>query len=609
MSENTPADGEKDGSFVAISLMVGLILLIILALPLLIAMPIYFILKNRLKFVEYLSGLAFSLVLFLTTSIFYTKDYVKWVVNFFYDQNVKKSDIPFLYLLSSALMLALAVLVFRSTRFSSKIPSLSGYFKKEVISSTGLMPNYEEKELAKKIATVPDSAMTISKEDHSVSSELSFPQRRFPLGIDKSRQTVYIHESELRYHGIIFGSTGSGKTELIKSIAGGLLDLGWYGMILDLKEDTAPGGLKDWCEEYSIHHALPFQEFALSNPEPKYWFSPLHGIGPDEALSTILASQKFEDAFYRALNEKQLGQLITLMHLSHKIDPARYPELTVYDIGNILSSQDLREACKEMVALVTTNLPDYDKKDFDSLMYADKQLKDTAIGLGARLTGLFQTQVGRVALRPGEGREEIDVTIAGLTYVGLDSMGKGEITRLISASVLRRMSVYAADRISGKEKGGSGKIQPRFLIIDEANFVDKKILLELLSRARSAYITCIVCTQGPSDWLAKAKDEPDLTSLLNNCNVSFIMSQGEQSNAEVCASIIGMENKQDITQRIDALGEVMESGTMRNVVDYVVSADEIRSLSTGEVIIRISRPSVRRLWAQTAMRDPARKIR
>ncbi|MGH9153260.1 MAG: hypothetical protein ACRD03_12875 [Acidimicrobiales bacterium] len=51
---------------------------------------------------------------------------------------------------------------------------------------------------------------------------------------------------------------------------------------------------------------------------------------------------------------------------------------------------------------------------------------------------------------------------------------------MISSAVLQRMSVYAAQRSTAKVG------EQRFLIIDESNFVARQIVMNLLSRARSA---------------------------------------------------------------------------------------------------------------------------
>lgn len=434
---------------------------------------------------------------------------------------------------------------------------------------------------------------------NSLNTEEPRGRRSFPVGLNKAGAPVFIREDEINKHGLLFGSTGSGKTESIKVLAAGLMDLGWSGLILDLKEDAQTGGLMDWCQEYSDYHALGFQKFRLSDPSPAYWFNVLHGMGPDEARDTILASQEFEAAYYRALNEKQLGQLVTLLYAATEIDPVRYLAPTVYSIGKILSSPDLPAATREMVATVISTVPGLAKDDFDSLIRPEKAMVEAAGGLGARLTAMYETKVGRSTLRPGDNRNPFDVTQPGLSYVGLDSMGKPELTRLVSASVLRRMAVYAADRTSGKLHDKS----PRFLIVDEANFVNRRLLLELLSRARSAGIACVVCTQGPTDWQAREAGEPDLTSLVQNTNVAIIMGQGERTNAELCADIIGRAEKNVINQRVSD-GQLMDAGSLSTKVDYLVSPDSLRSLTVGEAVIRVGKPNEWRSWAKILQRDP-----
>ena len=608
MSDLSPKDtDESDIIFFSVIACAALVLFLV---PSLIAMIIFYVFRGKLKKVEILSLFVASSALLIFVSFHNAKTYVQWLMSFFSEQAVNKGDVPYLFIFNVSIVLALLMLLLVNTKIGGYIPNISGgMFSKPVEVSSGVLPTTEEKINTKKIVSVPGSTLTIDSNKHTLESK-EVGDRDFPVGLDKANKPMFINESEIRTHGLIFGSTGSGKTELIKTIAGGLMDLGWSGMILDLKEDTATGGLMDWCESYCNNNALPFQEFALSNPDPQYWFSPLKGIGSDEALNTILASQKFEDAYYRSLNEKQLGQLVTLLYSCNKIDPEKYPHPTVYEIGNILSASDLREATKEMVALLLREIPSFEKKDFDTLINPSKIMQETAGGLGARLTAMYQTQVGRVALKPGNNRMEMDVTNSGLTYVGLDSLGKGEITRLVSAAVLRRMAVYAADRTSGKERGASqGQKDFRFLIVDEANFVDRFILLELLSRARSAGIACILCTQGPTDWISRGKGEPDLSSLVQNTNVAFIMSQGERSNAELCADIIGRANRSDYTARVDVLGEVTESGSMRSVVDFIVSPDDLRGMGVGEVVVRIGKPQEKQFWFQAQRRNPQDRVK
>lgn len=421
----------------------------------------------------------------------------------------------------------------------------------------------------------------------------------FAIGYGKDGSPVMVHQDEIKYHGLLFGSTGSGKTETIKVIAGGLLDLGWSGTILDLKEDTKKGGLFDWCKKYASKHTLPFQYFALSDKNPKYWFNSLYKMGQDEAKDTIMSAQDFEAAHYRALNDMQLGQLCTLLYAAHKVDSVKYPQPSVYDIGKILAAKDIPAAVKPIVADVLANLEGFTKDDFLTIVNPTQGQLEAAVGFSSRLIGMYQSEVGRRGLVAGEGREVLDVTKDGLSYIGLDSLGKGDITRLVSTSVMQSMAAYAARRTSGEEPND----RKRFLVIDEANFVNRKLLLNLLSRARSSGIACIVCTQGPTDWKARVPGEPDLSSLVQNTNLIVIMSQGEPENAELCAGLIGQAEKTSVTQQVRD-GILMDAGTQRTDLDYVVSPDALRALGTGESIIRVSKPRDWKKWVNIVMRDP-----
>lgn len=487
------------------------------------------------------------------------------------------------------------------TRLVSWVPGRIAKYKPQraPLDDGAILPTSEQKLIAAEGVAALPAQFAQEEQRRTTSSSAAMGERSFPIGADKRGAPVFISESEIRTHALLFGATGSGKTESIKAIAGGLLDLGWHGIILDLKEDAQTGGLLDWCGAYGDAHAIPFQQFRLSDPQPNFWFSPLLGMGPDEARDTILASQTFEAAYYRALNEKQLGQLIQLMYAAHSVDPVTYPSPTVYDIGKVLAAASLPQATRERVAIVTSNVPGFTKDDFDSLIAPDTAMVQAAGGLGARLTAMYETQVGRTVLRGGGSKIEFDVTRPGLSYVGLDSLGKPELTKLVSTSVLQRMAVYAADRTAGKIDDP----HPRFLIVDEANFVARRVLLNLLSRARSAGIAVIVCTQGPTDWAAREAGEPDLTSLVQNCNVSVIMRQGERTNAELCADIIGRAERSVLTQQIRD-GEVTSAGSMGTTVDYIVTPDALRSLTIGEAILRVGAPDERQQYVKVARRDP-----
>ena len=570
---------------------------IVLALPFsVVGIAVGYYFSNKLKKLESLSLIVISSVYMAARFDQWSHVYYQWYLAVLQQPSTTTYYKPPVLFTLSVIGLFAGIVALLGTRTLLAL----GIGKKSQISSTVIPSAGEIAELSSVLVAgqgiVPLRSKTLQSK-----GAVAAPTDGFVIGYGKDGSPVIVKESELQYHGLLFGSTGSGKTETIKVIAAGLLDLGWHGTILDLKEDTKKGGLFDWCKEYAGAHTLPFQYFALSDKNPKYWFNSLYKMGQDEAKDTIMSAQEFEAAHYRALNDMQLGQLCTLLYAANKVDSVKYPKPSVYDIGKILAAKDIPAAVKPMVALVLANLEGFTKDDFLTIVNPTQGQLEAAVGFSSRLIGMYQSEVGRRGLIPGEGREVLDVTKDGLSYLGLDSLGKGDITRLVSASVMQSMAAYAARRTAGEDPID----QKRFLIIDEANFVNRKLLLNLLSRARSAKISCIVCTQGPTDWEARSAGEPDLSSLVQNTNVIVIMAQGEPKNAELCAGLIGMEEKMSVTQQVRD-GALMDTGSQRTVIEYIVPPDALRSMSIGEAIVRVSKPADWRQWVKVVQRDPTK---
>jgi hypothetical protein len=470
-------------------------------------------------------------------------------------------------------------------------------------SDNEILPTAEEISRVDAVAA-QGKPLVVSTTQHSMTTPAEIGKRTFPVALDRNGQPVVISEDEIRMHGLLFGSTGSGKSEAIKAIAGGLLDLGWSGIVLDLKEDTGGStSLRAWCETYAQSHLMPYQQMYSSEERPRHWFNPLEGMTLDEARDAIVGMAKFNDPYYEARNKKQLGQLLTLMYAAHEVDPVKFPGTNLRDIGVILSSNDLKAAVKERAAVVLKSNIGFEASDFQTVLAPNKDDQDLAAGLGARITAAYESEVGRRLLRapgPGDPRPNLDVTAKGLTYIGLDSTSKIDLTSVIGTATLSRIAAWASARISGRNP--QDRKDQRFIIIDEANFINRKLTLALLSRVRGAGLAIILCTQGPLDWRPRG-DEPGMEELLQNTNVTLIMSQGDRTAAEICADIIGRTRRIESSQTVRD-GELTEGGTLRSTVDYRVDPDQLRQLGIGQMVMRIGKPAERVVWGKVVMRDP-----
>lgn len=622
-----PAKKERSENF-ANFVLVAVAAAVLLIFPLLVAVAVFTVVGRRLRWFETLALSAVAWVAFALQGRQHAIAYAHWVAALVGYGPGSSSAVPYRAIVLAGFGVGLLLATLRNTRpvadFLGGVGRITPRLKfrkkdteQAVFSSEdGLIPSAEQRQRLRAVVP-PGTSLTIDPETHSLGSAAVVGTRDFPIGLDGRGRPVHLNENEVRYHGLIFGSTGAGKTKTIQQLMAGLLDLGWSGMVLDLKEDTQTGGFRDWCREYAEAHSLPFQQIYTSQENPDHWFSPLYGLGPDKARDVIMSLQDFEAAHYKALNEKQLGQLLALMFAAHEIDPVRYPAPTMYDAGKILSANDLPSATKQMVALVLENAPHFVKSDFNTLISPDKDFIMASTGMGARMTAMYETEVGRRVLRPSGGRPEFDVTRPGITYVGLDSLGTPQMAKVLSSAVLLRMSAFMSDRIQGRiptprVEGTNVPVDRRFLIVDEANFVNREILLNILSRARDAWIPVFLCTQAATDWLPKKAGDPDMESLLNNTNINLIMNQGDRKNAEICADIIGREERTETRESFrhgGEAGEVIGMTTSTSTdITWVVDPEKFRSLGVGELVMRVSKPRVRIEFASVVARDPGARV-
>lgn len=464
--------------------------------------------------------------------------------------------------------------------------------------SDSLVPTDSEKEKVRLVQ--PPGGIIANPANSTVHLNTEVGKRSFALGLDRRKNPVYLTEQEVGMHGMILGSTGSGKTETIKVLAANLADLGWPGMILDLKEDTSTGGLRDFLSAYASTHALPYQQLAISDPNPEFWFNPLEGMGPDEARDTILSLTEYDDAYWKNINLKMLGQIVTLLYDAHASDPQQFLYPTILEIGRILSAPDLSVATRKMRATIANRTGVVEDERYSALVHPTQDEAKSASGFGAKLTQMFNTQVGRTVLRPDptNPRPSLDVTASGLTYVGLDTQSKKDLSLIVSSAVLQRMSVYSGQRTRGEVAKGAA----RFIIIDEANVINRDIVKTILQKARAAGVVVVLCTQGPEDWIDEKGD--DWSTMAQNINFAVIMAQGSPVSAEKCAEFIGEKNKLQVSQQVDLM-EYGKKSTLRETVDFLVPPHQLRALSIGEAILRVNKPAETVTWMTVKKRDPA----
>lgn len=597
-------DGDTDVASMVLLGMAAVALVVLVAPALVLSAAMWMLVKDRLGRREYAVLAAAGLAAWVVAARVAVMSYVPWVWAALTGQ-VRWGQFPWFTLAASTVLLLGVMGLLSGTRLTKRLPSRF-LAQAPVTERSTILPTEDELEKVTSVVSAPGAPADPVVEGDLVGT------RRFRVAVGASAEPVWLSEAEVKTHVMLLGATGSGKTETIKVVAGALLDLGWSGLVLDQKEDSL--GLRAWCEEHAATHRMPYQELCSSAPESATWFNPLAGLGVDEIRDTVLALQEFDDQHWANINKEVLGQLVNLMVWAHQVDPSKFKAPTMYDMGRKL--RDLPTMTKLERAAVR-NLPGVTSDMFAVLAAPPPDTAKSAPGFGAKLTQIFDTQAGRTVLSPGEAgqRRALDVTSPGLTYIGLDTLAKPDLSAMVSAAVLQRMSAFAAARTTGAVPASSAK-HPRFLIVDEAGWVNRRIVTNLLARARSAGIAVMLCTQGPLDWVDKESD--DWGMMTNNVNVALVMKQGSPESAQLCADYIGQHLRRFTSETVrtargllwdkpvrDAAGDVQESRTVKEEMAYMVEPEDLRKMRVGEVIVRVGTPTTRTQWGRVRQRGAA----
>lgn len=402
---------------------------------------------------------------------------------------------------------------------------------------------------------------------------------RSPIKRGGEYEPVVLYTGDISRHGLILGSTGSGKSETIKRLVADLIDAGWDGCVLDLKEDIGEGSLAHFLEAYAAEAGINYQHWAVSYEAEDYEFylDPLAGIGMDLAKNMIASMQDFEAPHWEMLCKQILGQLLYLMYLAHEADPHRFPSPNLRDVGRILSL-DFSTETQAMRAVVKTTFADrVEDSEFEILARPTPNHRQAASGLGARISAVYESTVGRTGLKPSSERKAIDFAARGLTYIGLDQTGQPDTSRVISSAVLAAHGALVSRRKDDPRV--KAKKDRRFLIVDEAASVQPELVKNLLSKARSAGIAVILATQGAMDW------GDEWGAMANNTNFSIIMAQEDPESAERLSALIGTKKEAEESQTVR--DDEVVGMSVREVEVPIVPAQTIREMKVGQAYLRV----------------------
>jgi type IV secretory pathway TraG/TraD family ATPase VirD4 len=167
-------------------------------------------------------------------------------------------------------------------------------------------------------------------------------------------------------------------------------------------------------------------------------------------------------------------------------------------------------------------------------------------------------------------------------YVGVSAQGYGSIARSIAKVLLSELQIRSHELGIKYEDSESAKLNPIYLIIDEAEALLYKEFINLLNKGRSSGFKITLGTQTYSDFDTISKDFT--RQIKTNCSNMFVFNLGNDKDGyEDVSKSIGTLEDIKITKSTEN-GEATERGSERDVLRYIAHPQVLKHLPKGTCI-------------------------
>ncbi|HEX5191534.1 MAG TPA: helicase HerA-like domain-containing protein [Solirubrobacteraceae bacterium] len=407
------------------------------------------------------------------------------------------------------------------------------------------------------------------------------------LGRERSGGRVALTDRQLEAHALIVGASGAGKTTTLETILAQQIARGRPVVAIDMKGSAA------FASALAGAARGAGRELRVFTPERRTHWNPLAHGGPTALKDMLMSAERFSEPHYQRAAERYLQTALTVLEAVH---PGRPPALS--EVVDVMAPPRLAALARRAPAPLRARVAEY-----VSSLPVDQA--NAAAGLGTRLALLSESVAGPL-LDPGgaPGHTEIDLAAAldggDVVLFSLNSSTYGKLASQLGALAIQALTSAAGRRL---DHDGAGR-QPATVALDEFSALGADNVLSLLARGREAGISVLLATQELSDLERAAPGFRD--QVLGITALKLAHRQEVDASAAAISRLAGTERVwRETTRQLPALGgwsRLGSRGTRSEVEQPVVHPNEIKRLSTGQLVLLSNVPEPR--VARTTVRPP-----
>ncbi len=387
------------------------------------------------------------------------------------------------------------------------------------------------------------------------------------LGTGVRGDGVLVTDRQLSAHGLILGASGAGKSTTMLTIIGDHIRRGKPVVAIDMKGSP---GFADRLARDAAAAGRPFRVWTLDGED--HWNPLAHG-NATELKDKLIATERFTEPHYQRAAERYVQLVLQVLQESR---PSRPVELR--DVVQLMDPKRLAGMLRHLPRERAGQLQDY-------LAGLTPDQHSAIRGLGTRLAIITESHTGRF-LAEGARTPSIDLRRAltgdEVVLFSLNSSSYGKLAAQIGTLVVQDLVSATGHRLA------TGMTAQATVAIDEFSALGADHVVQLLARGREAGVSVLLATQELADLERAGPGFRD--QVLGNTAVKLAHRQDVPHSARLVAEMAGTRTVWETTRGLGGTWGSGGRGTRRQVEQFIVDPNDIKSLRTGQMVMLAKQP-------------------